>query len=81
MYQLFSEFKIIRISISGETLYQIFLHEVYGYRNGFQDGVTAKVEDYNFKQNKFNLWSLYYVHFRTKTDGKGMNSLILAIRD
>ena len=37
----------------------------------------VKATDYGFVVNEFVLQSHYYVHFRAKTLGKGMNPLIL----
>ena len=40
-------------------------------------GVMVKAMDYGIVVRKFVLQSLYYVHFRTNTHGKGMNPIIL----
>ena len=42
-----------------------------------EGGVVAKLLDYNIAVSDFELQSFYYIHFRTNTLGKGMNSLIL----
>ena len=36
----------------------------------------VEVLDSDLEGSKFELQSLYYVHFRTHTFGKGMNSLL-----
>ncbi len=44
---------------------------------GCPRGVMVNVMDCGIVVSEFVLQSCYYVHFRTNTLGKGMNSLIL----
>ena len=46
---------------------------------GIHHDVVADVLDYDIFVNEFELWSRYYVHFRTNTLGKGMNPLIPSV--
>ena len=41
--------------------------------------VMVKALDYRIVVSEFELQLCYYVHFRTNTLGKGMNSLILPV--
>ena len=36
----------------------------------------ANVLDWDFKVNEFELQSRYYIHFRTNTDGKGIDIIV-----
>ena len=46
-------------------------------KRGCPRGVMVKVMDCGIVEREFVLQSLYYVHFRANTLGKGMNPLIL----
>ena len=55
---------------------QVFLSNTNNSYRISPHGVMAYVRDYSFEVSEFEHQSSYYVHFRTNTLGKGMNSLI-----
>ena len=62
-------------------IYTYKIHSIINnliYLSNFKEspfGLLAKVLDYILEVTKFELQSCYYIHARTKTNGKGMNPL------
>ena len=55
----------------------ILVRKMFTNGLGCPRGIKVKTLDNGIVVSEFELQSLYYVHFRTNTFGKGMNPLIL----